>query len=157
MLVVACAVGFAGGSFLGAKIRDAEVAEQKRANAEMIAQINAETARKIAEAEDRLQRISKAKDDAFSQLAASRKQNSALASSNRNLTDRLRRSADAYGERVGMSASADNPCRAVERQLAESVRLHAEGAGLLAEAVELVGRLDADRTAARRINEEIAK
>lgn len=149
----ACAVALVGAGFAaGQKLGEIELEKEKAHHAEVLAQISADNAARLSEAVARAKRVEREKDRALADLIVARKQNDVVARANRDLVGRLRDNAAAYGAGAG---AGDGACGAVERQLAESLRLHAEGAGLLAEAVELVGGLDADRTAARKINESI--
>lgn len=69
-------------------------------------------------------------------------------SSVRGDVERLRVAAARRGSVSGNNAGA---CKSCERQIGECVRLLSEGAGLLEEGSGLVGGLNADRTAVRKL------
>ena len=91
-----------------------------------------------------LKELNEAKDEAISA------RDTALADlHNRNrdnavLVERLRKQS---------SPVSDHPIGTCQRHLSECRDLLAEGAGLLAEGGDMVGRLDADRTAVRRLTQ----
>lgn len=96
----------------------------------------------------RVKELENEKDTALSERdVALARARSANADAHR-LSERLRVAAKQSAGAVSAGA-----CGACERHLAECRDLLAEGAGLLAEGGELVGRLDADRAAVRKLTQ----
>ena len=104
-----------------------------------------ERAEQMANLADQLRKMNDEKDQALSE------RDSALADlrlrdrDNARLSERLRKQS--------ASAVSDAPSGTCQRHLAECRGLLSEGAGLLAEGGEMVGRLDADRTAVRKLTQ----
>jgi len=100
-------------------------------------------AKQLTELNAKLKELNDEKDSALSE------RDSALADlrlrdrDNARLSERLRNA----------TAVSDHPIGTCQRHLAECQGLLAEGAGLVAEGGEMVGRLDADRTAVRRLTQ----
>ena len=131
-LVLAALAGFALGAGCVRYAWQAERLATAKAQAAEVAALNA----KLKEMNDAKDQALSARDSALADLGRRDLDNA-------RLVERLRRASP-----PAVSNSTLGTC---QRHLAECRGLLAEGAGILAEGGELVGRLDADRTAVRRL------
>lgn len=131
-LVLALLVGFALGAGCVRYAWQAERLETAQAQAAEVSALNSKL-RKLDEVKNA---AIDARDSALADL-------SRRDSDNTRLVERLRKSA--------APAVPNDTLGSCQRHLAECRGLLAEGAGILAEGDAMVGRLDADRTAVRRL------